>query len=343
VKIELVRPIRCGAIRKGGAIRSRDVLLTYRLANAIVEVAKKYKDRNNKMIIWGNYLLPYASACINAKESLDQLGIQTQLWLTPTGSDIWELGPQLYYVVNNILNNQMVDHIIVYSDRFRQEIQDLFKSKNSVEVVWPSLDLDRFKPISDGERASIKGALGIPENSFVISSHSNMRSVKCPQDVVYLADYASAFIERKVYLIMVGPRPKFRMPQIKSKNLSIIWCGIIKKVEDYLWASDVEINCSWHDSFNLSLAEAKACGVPCVSTDVVGIGPLIREAEAGYLFAYESASKSSETRYEGAARYISKLSQCPTFKRRIGENAAKYAAENFCKSKNVASYLSLIK
>jgi UDP-glucose:(heptosyl)LPS alpha-1,3-glucosyltransferase len=65
--------------------------------------------------------------------------------------------------------------------------------------------------------------------------------------------------------------------------LRVEWHGVVSDAERYLRISDVELNLSLHDSFNLSLAEAMSCGIPVVSTSIVGIADHIKSARAGFL------------------------------------------------------------
>jgi glycosyltransferase involved in cell wall biosynthesis len=67
-------------------------------------------------------------------------------------------------------------------------------------------------------------------------------------------------------------------------NLTIYWTGILSEVEFLMQISDVELNASIHDSFNISLMEAMACGVPVVTSDIVGISPHVKKADSGICF-----------------------------------------------------------
>ena len=67
-------------------------------------------------------------------------------------------------------------------------------------------------------------------------------------------------------------------------NLSIGLTGLVSDVDSYLKISDICINSSLHDSFNISLMEAMACGLPCISSDVVGIGDSIISSKGGFLY-----------------------------------------------------------
>jgi glycosyltransferase involved in cell wall biosynthesis len=128
-----------------------------------------------------------------------------------------------------------------------------------------------------------------------------MKKIKCPEIVLDICFKVSQLISRNCILIMVGPIPQneirlFNLNLTKLndgsyfkyktqwKNLTILWTGVEFSVEYLLQISDVELNASLHDSFNVSLMEAMACGVPVVTSNVVGIKEHILTSNAGYCF-----------------------------------------------------------
>jgi len=283
VKICVAPPVRSAAIGQGAAVASHDVLSVPVIGECIAREIMNRSTPGKKIVIWGHYLLPYGAAAASVPKLLPQSVVRPQLWLTPTGSDIWEIGPQLARTTEMLLSGPEVSRLITYTHQFADEIRAQFPTVQEIECILPCLDLHRFSPPTEWDPVPRRLALGISPDSFVITSHSNMRPVKRPEDVIAIADTCAKLCERPVTLVMIGPRTETQRG--RCANLTVVETGVLPDVVPYLHISDAELNCSTHDSFNLSLAEAMACGVPCVSTDVVGISKEIGASGGGHLFS----------------------------------------------------------
>jgi glycosyltransferase involved in cell wall biosynthesis len=105
--------------------------------------------------------------------------------------------------------------------------------------------------------------------------------------------------------------------------------GVLRDVRSVLWAADVELNASRHDSFNLSLAEAMACGLPVVTTDVVGILSHISSAGAGFAVPLEDPQGNARTYYSSAVAHLMRLACNEGLRKALARRAARYAAIEF--------------
>jgi glycosyltransferase involved in cell wall biosynthesis len=130
--------------------------------------------------------------------------------------------------------------------------------------------------------------------------------------------------------------------KLELAHVDIRWIGVVDDVETYLIPSDLEINCSSDDSFNLSLAEAMACAVPCVSTDIVGVGKEILAAKAGVLFPYLLPREREGLYYEDAVKAILEIAQNPKLGQAMGDAGAAHAAKVFSQNYLREQYLALL-
>jgi glycosyltransferase involved in cell wall biosynthesis len=329
-------------IRSDGAIRSQDVLLVFSLADSLVRVAKSELSRSPRLIVWGTYLFPFGAAASLATQILRRCGANIDLWITPTGSDVWEIGPQLHEFSCDLLNNESVSEIITYTRQFADEIAASFRVKRMIQTIYPIVDETRFRPLSVSEREATRRELGIPANAFIISSHSNMRPVKHPEDVVSIAEQVARRVRRTVTLVMIGPEPKDAADYSANNTADVRWLGLQQNVERLIASADVELNCSSHDSFNLSLAEAMSCGLPCVSTDVVGIASEIRAADCGYLFPYISRPGQCSGRYEAPVNFLEELCTDEDRRLQLGNKARAHARATFSAEHIIPRYLALL-
>lgn len=273
------------------------VLKYFSATNVIIDDAQKTND----FLLFATNMFPYCNILHDVKMQLLHLHKKSpKLIIHPVGSDVWQVGSQMSSRVKWLLESSLVDHVISYSETFVTEIKEYFSIEREIEVLPPILESDRFFPIDEMAIQKRKETLGITD-AFIMHSHNSMRRVKCPEIVLEIALKAAEIISEKCVLLMVGPVPfekinDLGLPLIKleegnwsqyksfTNNLTIYWTGLISNVEYFLQISDVEINSSLHDSFNLSLMEAMACGVPVVTSDIVGICNHILNAKAGFVF-----------------------------------------------------------
>jgi len=344
VKFSILPASQGGVIREDGAIRSSDVLLVTRLAEAMVLCAKSAAAPDKAVVFWASYLFPYGLAALLASSSLLQEGHSPALWLTPTGSDVWEIGPQLQRITEWLLNSPLVSAITAYTEPFSREIAERYSVTRPITTIPPGLDWRRFAALDATARATARDRLAVPSDTFVLSSHSNMRPVKRPEDVIMIANAVASRVQRRVLLLMLGPLRDDLAAGAGRGPCQVRWLGVRERVEEVIVAADVELNCSTHDSYNLSLAEAMACGLPVVSTDVVGIGPEIRSAQAGYLFSVEAPDTSATARqqYQGAVDYLVGMCENDDQRAIVGARARQYALATFRARRTAASFRTLL-
>jgi glycosyltransferase involved in cell wall biosynthesis len=275
-------PVWSAAMENGGAAGSPDTLSIGGYAERIIQVA--LKSRPNRLVLWGHYLFPYGSSVLCAAAALRRSAVKPVVWMTPTGSDVWEIAAQIPAVARATVSDPMVDRVITYSARFAREIRELAPEMVGVNLLPPVLE-DRYRYVMAPCRQAARRSFGLDPQALVMSTHSNMRPVKRPQDVLRLVRMVAEESARPAVLIAAGPAG--RLAGRSGPQLSVLETGITDEIPRILAASDLELNCSAHDSFNLSLAEAVACGTPVATTDVVGFAETIDELGCGLTFGVD--------------------------------------------------------
>ena len=329
VSVVLAPRVEGAAIGPAAAIPDENVLLVYSLAQTIVNhVERDPRNRTGRIVVWGVFLYPYVAAAAVARKILEKRGFSVSLWVTPTGSDVWELSPQIRDVTMELLSAAGISKMIVYSERFGDEIARVLGYGGSMEVLCPAVDENHFRPPTPDERIAAKEALGIATDEFVLSCHCNMRPVKMPQDVIYAAHEVAQRLSTRVVLLMTGPRLEDSGVPSETR-LRVIWPGVLENVLPILWSADVELNLSRHDSFNLSLAEAMSVGVPACTTDVVGIGPHVAQSGSGYLVPLEASRTWADGRYQSAVQWIVGIARDSAVRERLRYLANAYAGVHF--------------
>jgi glycosyltransferase involved in cell wall biosynthesis len=323
-------------------VRDKYVLAPSILAETMRRVVENRQFE--RLIVWGTYLFPFGQAALMTKQILDSRGVDARLWISPVGSDIWEFHERLAGISSILLNDSRVEQIITPSEQFIAEIRSYFSVARPMQAIYPMIENSRFRPPSPAEKGAAREAMNIPEGAFVISNHSNMRPRKRMEDVLEIVARVARQLSQPVVLLLIGPEvPRLiELAKAELAHVDVRWIGVVDDVETYLIPSDLELNCSSDDSFNLSLAEAMACAVPCVSTDIVGVGKEILAAKGGVLFPYIPPRDREGVYYEDAVEAILKIAQNPAFGQAMGESAAAHAAKVFSQEHLREQYLDLL-
>lgn len=129
-----------------------------------------------------------------------------------------------------------------------------------------------------------------------------------------------------VYLLMVGrkesvdslQRDLYDWSQYESR---VVYCGYTNVVEQYVASSDVYVLPSYREGFGSAVIEAEAMGVPVIVSDIPGPTDAMKRDITGLIVE----KGDSESLYSA----MWKLHTDKELRERLGENAYKFATENF--------------
>ncbi|WP_435980189.1 glycosyltransferase family 4 protein [Psychrobacter sp. DM4] len=183
---------------------------------------------------------------------------------------------------------------------------DLIRTKGSSDTeyfVIPGIGVDseRFKPPLSEQKISLRDALNIDKDDFVII-------------------YAAEFIERKNHRLLIDATERLRtqmksftvllagkgvlLSEIKSYvescglNRQIRFAGFVTDIEKYYQASDIVVSTSKQEGLGINLVEAMMCGLPPVATIDRGHGTIIEHGVNGVLFAQDDLQALADAIFE---------------------------------------------
>lgn len=140
-------------------------------------------------------------------------------------------------------------------------------------VVPNGLDLERFRPLSD-ERAAIRADLGLSDENFVVGMCARVDPMKDHENFVKAsAIFAEAAPEARFVLIGAGTdEPGAALDRaIAASGIGsrFVRLGPRRDICRLHAVLDIAtLSSAFGEGFPNVLAEAMACGVPCVTTDV---------------------------------------------------------------------------
>lgn len=194
------------------------------------------------------------------------------------------------------------DRVIAVSEGMRRDILAAYPSLDPerVTVVYNGIDLDRWKPLDDAERAR---ALGIdPDRPAVVFVGRITRQKGLP----YLLR-AARLLPPDVQIILCAGAPDTPeimaevtrgVEQLQEERDGVVWIDRLLSQEELrvaLTASTVFVCPSIYEPLGIVNLEAMACGLPVVGTATGGIPEVIVDGVTGRLVPIEQATDGTGT------------------------------------------------
>lgn len=312
----IVSSIRSDAYPECGVVRALAV------GEEIYRLCVQHTEAGASVLLLGTYLFPFCWSVLHAARMLHSAGVAAKVVIVPAGSDIWQIGHQLRRSAAAILKDPLVSSRVTYSRTFADEIAQSVAEGVDLRVIPPAIDTEYFRPSDSVGRNEVRQRLAIPSEAVVLVSCSNMRPIKNLGITLSLARRLAKCLRVEVELLLVGPMTthlrksigRFWPTDVRGahqdyswRNLKVRFFGLQMDARPYHWASDFAVNTSSHDSFNISLAESLACGLPILSTDVVGVKELPGADEVGFFFSMAEAGQLGEAQAEGVRCEVSSI------------------------------------
>ncbi|HEU5304962.1 MAG TPA: glycosyltransferase family 4 protein [Gemmatimonadales bacterium] len=191
---------------------------------------------------------------------------------------------------------RQVKVIVAIAELLAQEAERFGFPPDSIVRIPNPLDTTLFRPATPAEREDVRAALGIPGGAMVVTFSGRLARGK---GVLTLArawkELAPRHPEALLVIVGSGPGPHSPLDEeqalrrfLRAERLEqrVLLLGARPDVQRYLAASDVFVFPSEAgEGFGNALAEAMACGVPVVASQIeCGAADLMVEGEHGFKF-----------------------------------------------------------
>jgi len=189
-------------------------------------------------------------------------------------------------------------------------------------VVHNGVDLNQFRRRSrDGD---LRGQLGLAAAAPLVGTVGRLAYQKNPQCLVRaIPAVLSACPEAQ--FVLVGNGPLTREVEGLARTLGVRahlhLLGMRDDVPDLLPQLDVFALPSRFEGLPLCFAEAMACGLGVIGTDVVGVNEIVVDGETGFLVPSED--------HEALATRIVQLLRDEALRRKMGEAGRRRVEEHF--------------
>jgi glycosyltransferase involved in cell wall biosynthesis len=191
-------------------------------------------------------------------------------------------------VRNSILKR--ADCFVSISSAITEEYQTAGVDEEKIAVIPNGIDMERFRPATDNEDQRLRSKLNLPPK-WLATYTGKLNKGK---GVSVLLKAWVDLIKRSpdLHLVLVGSGSGQYLSCedelrdfVHAHDLGeyVTFTGYVENVEDYLRASNCFAFPSRSEAFGLSLAEAMACGLPCVATKIGGIPDFVTDRKDGIL------------------------------------------------------------
>lgn len=164
---------------------------------------------------------------------------------------------------------------------FRQEGVEpskIHRIPNCVDTGW-------FRPASVEERKQVRRELGFPSGTFVLTYTGRLVTYKgLPLLLKVWREASARHPEARLLLVGSGGSDIHNCEAqlkryVRDNHLSrsVLFAGSVEDVHRYLWASDGFVFPTEDEAFGVSLIEAMACGLPCITTSVGGVIDIVED------------------------------------------------------------------
>ena len=232
---------------------------------------------------------------------------------------------QLLFYLQKIYSKK-VDKIIANSYASIEFHKKYGFDMSKAVVIHNGIDTEKFKR-NEKKRVEFRKKYGLKESDIAIGIVARIDEMKgYPVLAKASVKLFKEFNNIKIFAIGDGNiKIKDECKEILGKynNTRFVWLGKQKNVENFYSGFDIYVSSSFGEGFSNSIAEAMACEVPCVVTDV-GDSKII-VGDTGIVVK----PRSEESLYEGIKKMINQNIK------ELGQKARERIIENFSNEKMV--------
>jgi glycosyltransferase EpsD len=149
------------------------------------------------------------------------------------------------------------------------------------------IDLDKFHPVSEERKISLKEELGAKDNNFLFVYAAEFSKRKNQSLLIRaFADVCKEYSEMK--LLLAGNGTLFedckQLAQELHAEKSILFLGYVSNMSELYSICNACVTTSLSEGLPFNVMEAMACGLPVIASDIKGHRELIKDGTTGFLF-----------------------------------------------------------
>lgn len=159
------------------------------------------------------------------------------------------------------------------------------------------VDSDRYQPVNDIQRKSLREKEGLSEDDFVIICTGELNQNKNQKLLINaVTELKNKIPNLKVLLAGNGPLESELKSMVHEKSLDnvITFLGYRTDLENVVPATDLVVSCSYREGMPLNIIEAMLCKKAVIASKNRGHNELIEHGVNGYLVDPDSSDQLAE-------------------------------------------------
>lgn len=188
----------------------------------------------------------------------------------------------LFYPIERILAHET--DLLITMNKEDYSRAKKFKAKRVVHVNGVGLDLNRFIPLSEKEKETIRKRLHLNQKDIFAITVGNLIKRK---NQITLIGAVNKLANPHFHLFICGDGQEYGDLKKAASDLGVSgqvhFLGFRKDIEKLCGAADLFLFASVQEGLPVSVMEAMACGLPIVASKIRGNTDLIDNGKGGYL------------------------------------------------------------
>lgn len=223
------------------------------------------------------------------------------------------------------LNDESVDRYVA----IEKYDADSLHTSLPVEVVYNFVDFDSYN--ENVKSDCLRREFNIPRDEFLMLY---LARISPENGALEMLEHLLPLLKREknMHLCLVGATPDNRTQYLLDveklcENIDNVHILPFRKdVPNVISSADVMLVPFQKPHFARSVIEAAAMGVPSIASDIGGVNEIVIDKETGLLFNWKT--------FDGIVSQCEKLAKDVAYRKMLGENAVRFAHENFDAVKN---------
>jgi UDP-glucose:(heptosyl)LPS alpha-1,3-glucosyltransferase len=177
--------------------------------------------------------------------------------------------------------------IIANSEMVKRQIMEYYAvPQQKITVIYNGVDLERFRPVNAGQKATLRKKLGLPEDSVLaLYVGSGFKRKGVPQILRAMAELKRSGTSD--VLFVAAGKDRIAKYEKCAADLGIanrvMFLGPRQDIADIYAASDFFVLPTLYDPFSNATLEALASGLPVITSRHNGVAELIENGVQGYV------------------------------------------------------------
>ncbi len=263
------------------------------------------------------------------------------IWLPMNYNKLQRFNPRHWSLLNlekKLFLENKATHLVTISKLLKKQLIDNFNvNANNISIVYNGLDHQKFFSLKDKPEKlqQLRQQYNISDNKSIFIFVAHNFKIKGLSTILNSLQLLPNNLQQKFTLLIIGKDNSTpyleKIKALKLTNCDIRFLGKQTNMPELYQISDLLVYPGSFETFGNVCTESMACGVPVITSPLVGASEIIKHDHNGYLL-------ENYLDNEQLAKYLTEYLQLSSEKYFQMSNNSIATAKNFDWQKNVESF-----